>query len=289
MDLSAFKKRPSGKFAKFGTPGATTAGTVTEISDQKQATKWNPDPKAPRELDFWPSGDPVMEVWITVQTNERDPQDPEDTGSRVLVVTVNQKAGGPLAAIMDACEAAGAETPLPGGFLALTFTQFDPDSKNPQNPRKLYAGKYQAPAPGGGAFQPPAPAAAAPAAAPQYNEWNPAPQAAYAPLAAAPATAPPSWATAPAAAAPAAQQPPVAYAPPVQVNTATGEITEPAAATPAPAAAPPVAALAPAAAPKAWDASAVQGCIAAGMDDATIHQATGAPLVAIAAIRQISG
>lgn len=286
--LDAFKKRASGKFAQFHQPGATAAGTITEISDQKQASKWNPDPKAKRELDFWPSGDPVLEVWITLQTNDRDPQDPEDTGLRLIVVTVNQKAGGQLAAIMDACEAAGAETPLPGGFLALTFTHLDPESKNPQNPRKLYAAKYQAPAPGQGAFQQPA-AQAAPAA-PVYNEWNPAPPAAYAPPAAAPATAPPAWATAPVAAAPAAQAPPAAYAPPVQVNTATGEIPEPAPAYAPPAAAPPAAAP-PAAAPATpagWDATKVQQLIAAQMDDATISSVTGAPLQAVAAIRAIS-
>ncbi|MHC6592401.1 hypothetical protein [Arthrobacter sp. C152] len=266
MDTSVFKKRSSGKFAKFATPGATVAGTITEISDQKQATKWNPDPKAPRELDFWPSGDPVMEVWITVQTQDRDPQDPEDTGQRTIVVTVNQKAGGPLAAIIDACEQAGVESPLPGGFLALTFTQFDPESKNPQNPRKLYAAKYQAPAPGGGAFQ--AQAQQAPAvqqpAAQQYNEWNPAPPAQQ-------QAAPPSWAQAP------AQQQAQAYQPPVQVNTTTGEIA--AQQAPAPAAAPQQGGV---------DAVQIQALIAQGMDDATIQQTTGAPAAAVAAIRAIS-
>ncbi|WP_314325479.1 hypothetical protein [Paenarthrobacter ilicis] len=179
--LDAFKKKAPGKFAKFLQPGATTAGIITEISDQKQAKKFNRDPKAARELDFWPSGDPVMEVWISLQTQERDPQDPEDTGIRVVVVTVNQKAGGQLAAIMDACEAAGAETPLPGGLLAITFTGFDPNSENAQNPRKLYAARYQLPAPGGGAFQQPQAQPAQQAPAQQYNEFNPAPAAQVAP------------------------------------------------------------------------------------------------------------
>lgn len=260
--LDAFKKRSPGKFAQFPQPGATVAGTIKEISDQKQATKWNPDPKAKRELDFWPSGDPVMEVWVTVQTQDRDPQDPEDTGLRTIVVTVNQKQGGQLAAIIDACEAAGAETPLPGGFLALTFTHFDPESKNQQNPRKVYAAKYQAPAPGGGAFNQ-APAQAS-AQQPHYNEWNPAPAQPQ-------AQQPPAWAQ------PAAQQ---AYQPPVQVNPQTGEIHDP---HPAPAQ------QAPAAAPTAgWDAATVQALIAQGMDDATIHQATGAPHPAITAIRNLT-
>lgn len=293
--LDAFKKRSSGAFATFPQAGATVAGTITDISNQKQATKWHPDPKAKRELDFWPSGDPVMEVWLTVQTQERNPQDPEDTGLRTIVVTVNQKAGGQLAAIMDACEAVGAETPLPGGFLALTFTHFDPESKNAQNPRKLYAAKYQAPAPGGGAFQQQPPVQQAPAQ-PQYNEWNPAPaapvqqtqqQAAAAfygnPAAAIQQQQPPAWAQ-PVQQAPAQPQAAPAYQPPVQVTPGTGEVAAPPAAVAAPVQ---QAAPAPAAAPAQWDATAVQGCIAAGMDDNTIHQTTGAPLQAIAAIRNI--
>jgi hypothetical protein len=298
--LDAFKKRGQSKFATFQQAGATVAGTITEISDQKQATKWNPDPKAKRELDFWPSGDPVMEVWVTVQTQERDPQDPEDTGLRTIVVTVNQKPGGQLAAIMDACEAVGAETPLPGGFLALTFTHFDPESKNPQNPRKLYAAKYQAPAPGGGAFQQAQPPVQQQAPAPQqYNEWNPAPpvqqaqqyqqapvqqQPAYAEPVPSQHGAPPAWAQAPAAQ-PVAQQ----YQPPVQVNTNTGEIAPQAQqyAQPVQHAQPPAQA---APAPQQGggvDAIQVQALIAQGMDDATIHQTTGAPMAAINAIRSL--
>lgn len=274
--LDAFKKRASSSFAAFTQPGSTVAGPITEISDQKQATKWNPDPKAKRELDFWPSGDPVMEVWLTVQTQERNPQDEEDTGLRTIVITVNQKQGGQLAAIMDACEAAGVPAPAIGGFLALTFTGFDPESKNPQNPRKLYAAKYQAPAAGGGAFTPQAQQAPAPAVqqqAPQYNEWNPAPVA-YQQQPSAPQqqVAPPAWAGQP--------QQPAAYQPPVQVNTNTGEI-----APQQQAPAPPVQQQAPQGG--GVDAIQIQQLIAQGMDDATIQQTTGAPQAAIAAIRSL--
>lgn len=286
--LDAFKKRASSSFATFQTAGATVAGPITEISDQKQATKWNPDKNAKRELDFWPSGDPVMEVWITVQTQERNPQDEEDTGLRSIVITVNQKAGGQLAAIMDACEAAGVPAPAVGGFLALTFTGFDPESKNPQNPRKLYAAKYQAPAAGGGAFTQQAPPVQQQVPAQQYNQWNPAPAAPVEDPWATPGTqyaqppvqqAPPAWATAPQATPPVQQ-----YQPPVQVNTGTGEIAPQQQApvpTPQPVyEQPPVAPVA-----GGWDATAVQNCLRQGMDDATIASTTGAPLQAIAAIR----
>lgn len=275
--LDAFKKRASSSFAAFTQPGSTVAGPITEISDQKQATKWNPDPKAKRELDFWPSGDPVMEVWITVQTQERNPQDEDDTGLRTIVITVNQKQGGQLAAIMDSCEAAGVPAPAIGGFLALTFTGFDPESKNPQNPRKLYAAKYQPPAAGGGAFTPQAQQAPAPAVqqAPQYSEWNPAP-AVYQHAPAQQQVAPPAWAAAPQQA-PVQQQAPAAYQPPVQVDTNTGEIAPQQ--QPAPAQQGPQGG--------GVDAVQIQQLIAQGMDDATIQQTTGAPLVAINAIRSL--
>lgn len=283
--LDAFKKREPGKFAQFPQPGATVAGTITEISDQKQATKWNPDPKAKRELDFWPSGDPVMEVWVTVQTQDRDPQDPEDTGLRTIVITVNQKKGGQLAAIIDACEAAGAETPLVGGFLVLTMVGYDPESKNAQNPRKLYQAQYRPPAPGGGAFaQQQVPAQQA---QPQHNEWNPAPAEQVVPqmMQNDPRLqqqgAPPSWAQ-PAQQAPAQQ----AYQQPVQVNPATGEIAPQPAAPVAVAQAPQAT---PAPAPSGGvDAVKIQQLIGQGFDDATIQSTTGAPAAAIAAIRAIS-
>ncbi|WGM21836.1 hypothetical protein QEH68_06590 [Paenarthrobacter sp. OM7] len=294
--LDAFKKRGNSKFKKFEQPGDTVAGVITEISDQKQATKFNPNPQAKRELDFWPSGDPVMEVWITFQTQERDPQDPEDTGLRTDIVTVNQKAGGKLAAIMDACEAVGAPTPLPGGFLAVTFTGFDPQSQNPQNPRKLYAAQYQPPAPGGGAFQQPQTQPAQQAPVQQYNEFNPPPQQAapvqqfqQPPVQQAPAWTQPQ--AAPAQAVPPAQQ---AYQPPVQVNTNTGEIAPQQQAAPVQqfqqpqAQQAPVQQQAPAQQGGGVDAVQIQALIAQGMDDNTINATTGAPHAAIAAIRSIS-
>ncbi|AYN57315.1 hypothetical protein PBI_BRIDGETTE_49 [Arthrobacter phage Bridgette] len=297
--LDAFKKRAPSKFATFPQPGATVAGVITEISDQKQATKYNRDPKAPKELEFWPkSGDPKMEVWVTLQTNERDPLDPEDRGLRTVVVTVNQKPGGQLAAIMDACEAIGAETPLPGGFLVLTFTGYDPESENAQQPRKLFAAQYKSPAPGGGAFTPQAAPAVQQAPQEQYNQWNPAPPAPiqqqapvqqYQQPPVQQQAAPPAWAQPPVQQAPQQQ-----YQPPVQVNTSTGEVApqqgyqQPAQQAPVQQyQQPPVQQQAPQQG-GGVDASQIQALIAQGMDDATIQSTTGAPAPAIAAIRAVS-
>lgn len=170
-----FDSRPSHS-CKFKTPGETHTGVITEISDRMPVTKYGTtDP------DYWPDGSPKQQVVITLATDERDPEDPNDTGERSLWVTESRKAGTILAAIIQATRQANAKLEI-GGTLSVSFTGHDPNSKNPAQPRKLYAATYQPPAAGGGMFeqQPaqPAPAAsqpAAPQAAPQQQVSQTAP------------------------------------------------------------------------------------------------------------------
>ena len=63
---------------------------------------------------------------------------------------------------------AGAGTIDIGGQLTVAFSGFDPNSKNPANPRKIYSASYVPPAPAGGMFtsQAPAQPVAQPAVAP---------------------------------------------------------------------------------------------------------------------------
>jgi hypothetical protein len=170
-----FDSRPSHS-CKFKTPGETHTGVITEISDRMPVTKYGTtDP------DYWPDGSPKQQVVITLATDERDPEDPNDSGERSLWVTESRKAGTILAAIIQATRQANAKLEI-GGTLSVSFTGHDPNSKNPAQPRKLYAATYQPPAAGGGMFeqQPaqPAPAAsqpAAPQAAPQQQVSQTAP------------------------------------------------------------------------------------------------------------------
>lgn len=164
-----FDSRPSHS-CKFKTPGETHTGVITEISDRMPVTKYGTtDP------DYWPDGSPKQQVVITLATDERDPEDPNDSGERSLWVTESRKAGTILAAIIQATRQANAKLEI-GGTLSVSFTGHDQNSKNPAQPRKLYAATYQPPAAGGGMFeqQPaqPAPAASqptAPQAAPQQQ------------------------------------------------------------------------------------------------------------------------
>lgn len=151
---------------KFATPGDTHTGTITEVSDARQATEYGS-----KELAYWDKERtrPKMQVAVTLDTTERDPQDSNDTGKRTLWVVEDGRSGSILSAIRQAVHQAGAGTIDIGGQLTVAFSGFDPNSKNPANPRKIYAASYVPPAPAGGMFtnQAPAQPAAAPAPAAQ--------------------------------------------------------------------------------------------------------------------------
>lgn len=172
---------------KFTNPGDTHTGTITEVSDARQATEFGSNEPA-----YWDREKtrPKMQVAVTLDTAERDPQDANDTGKRTLWVVEDGRSGSILSAIRQAVHQVGAGTIDIGGQLTVTFSGFDPNSKNPANPRKVYSASYVPPAPAGGMFtnqapaQPVAPAPAAPAAPAQPV----APAAAPAQPVAAPAT-----------------------------------------------------------------------------------------------------
>lgn len=172
---------------KFTNPGDTHTGTITEVSDARQATEYGSN-----ELAYWDKERtrPKMQVAVTLDTAERDPQDANDTGKRTLWVVEDGRSGSILSAIRQAVHQAGAGTIDIGGQLTVTFSGFDPNSKNPANPRKIYSASYVPPAPAGGMFtsqapaQPVAPAPAAPAAP------APAPAAPAQPVAPAPVAQP---------------------------------------------------------------------------------------------------
>nr|DAK23883.1 MAG TPA: activated protein kinase C receptor [Caudoviricetes sp.] len=179
---------------KFTNPGDTHTGTITEVSDARQASEFGSNEPA-----YWDREKtrPKMQVAVTLDTAERDPQDSNDTGKRTLWVVEDGRSGSILSAIRQAVHQAGAGTIDIGGQLTVTFSGFDPNSKNPANPRKIYSASYVPPAPAGGMFtnQAPAQPVAAPAA--------PAPAAPAQPVAPAPVAQPAP--AAPVAPAPAAQ------------------------------------------------------------------------------------
>ena len=146
--MSIFGETQKTKSAKFPQPGAQVEGTILEIGDPIQARKWDPNGKG--EPDTWPDGQPKMQAAIKLQTDGRDPEDPDDDGVRNLRVQVAgaRKPGSMLNAINTAVAATGNREPAIGGTLAVRYVQNDPQSKNPQNPRKMYQARYTPPASG---------------------------------------------------------------------------------------------------------------------------------------------
>ena len=173
---------------KFTNPGDTHTGTITEVSDARQASEFGSNEPA-----YWDREKtrPKMQVAVTLDTAERDPQDANDTGKRTLWVVEDGRSGSILSAIRQAVHQAGAGTIDIGGQLTVTFSGFDPNSKNPANPRKIYSASYVPPAPAGGMFPNQAPAQPAAASAPAPAPAQPAP----APAQPVPAPATPAPAT----------------------------------------------------------------------------------------------
>lgn len=184
---------------KFTNPGDTHTGTITEVSDARQATEYGSN-----ELAYWDKERtrPKMQVAVTLDTAERDPQDANDTGKRTLWVVEDGRSGSILSAIRQAVHQAGAGTIDIGGQLTVAFSGFDPNSKNPANPRKIYSASYVPPAPAGGMFTNQAPAQPVAQPAPAQPVAAPAPAAPAAPAQPAPAAAPAQPVAAPATPAP---------------------------------------------------------------------------------------
>lgn len=145
----------SNKGVKFATIGDEITGTIAGVPTERQQTKFGT-----QEPDFWPNGDPKMQIVVNLQTALRE--DPNDDGSRTLyVASKNMKQ-----AIGQAIRAAGVSDVAQGGVLTVKYVGNDPNSKNPANPAKVYAATYTAPASGFAAPAAAAPAVPTPAAAP---------------------------------------------------------------------------------------------------------------------------
>lgn len=158
---------------KFDVPGTTVTGTITDLQVVQSRTY---DPTGgPGEPKVWPSGDPQMELRITLQTTLRDSKIDDDDGRRRVYVDGRRIRE----AVKEAFTRVGATGLEVGGEYTQTFTGYDPESKNPKNPAKLYTVVYVKPNPNAQVFgqgQQPTSAAAqpTPATAPSSDGINPA-------------------------------------------------------------------------------------------------------------------
>lgn len=109
---------PSAKFAAFGD---TYAGQIVERPTvQQQRDFQSGEPK------FWKDGNPMMQLVVTIATQQRDASKPDDDGHRRLYVK-----GALKAAVQQALKAAGAKGLEVGGVLSVTYTH-DGEQSNPK-------------------------------------------------------------------------------------------------------------------------------------------------------------
>lgn len=164
------------KSAKFDRIGDEVSGTIASPPEVRQQTDMTTGkPKV------WDNGDPVMQLVVRLQTDQRDPADPDDDGVRAVYVKGSKKPESKSlhAAVAGAVRASGAKSLEVGGRLTVRFVGEGVAERRGFNPPKHYEATYVPPAAGFlGADQPvaqqqpaqqAAPAAAAPAA-PQQAE-----------------------------------------------------------------------------------------------------------------------
>lgn len=123
------------KSAAFPTIGSMVTGRIVREPKVQQQT----DPKDGSFKTF-ANGDPMMQLVVQVQTDERDPADAEDDGVRALYVKAKM-----LAAVRDAVKTVGAKGLEVGGELTVTYVADGEKTNKAFNAPKLYTASYKPP------------------------------------------------------------------------------------------------------------------------------------------------
>jgi hypothetical protein len=154
--------------AKFDTRGDTIKGVITETPELRQQTDF--DTNQPK---FWDDGKPMMQLVVTISTDQRDPANADDDGTRRIYVK-----GKLQQAVAAAIRKAGAKGLEVGGTLQVSYIGDDEPKKRGMSGAKLYAAEYTPAAPQSqaaffGATEVPAPTATTPAPAPSVPPITP--------------------------------------------------------------------------------------------------------------------
>jgi hypothetical protein len=130
-----------GSSAKFGNIGDTITGTIISTDVQQQT-----DIKTGAPL-TWDNGDPRQQLVVRLQTEQRDPDNPDDEGVRAVYVKGSKKAGTQSMhdAVATAVRTAGGKGLEPGGTLTVTFVGEEPPVSKGLDPRKLWEAVYVQP------------------------------------------------------------------------------------------------------------------------------------------------
>lgn len=118
--------------AKFPVPGTSYSGTITEqpvVEQQRDFQTGNPK--------FWDSGEPMLQLVVTIRTDLRDPAIADDDGKRRLYIKGQLKS-----AVQDAVRTAGARGLEVGGRLTVTYTHDGTASRPGFTPPKQFRADY---------------------------------------------------------------------------------------------------------------------------------------------------
>ena len=156
----AFQGSGRSIFSKDTPPGTTITGTITDAA-MKQVTKFGST-----EPDYFQSGDPKMQVILTLKTDLHDDVDDDGTRAAYIKLWGSQKA-----ALAKAIETAGcakaSQILIPGTIFKATFHGKETrSSKNGSFTENVYSYQLQKGAPAGIDQAIAQPAQAAPATAP---------------------------------------------------------------------------------------------------------------------------
>lgn len=115
--------------------GTTVGGFIVRDPELRQQTDF--DDGKPK---FYDNGDPMMQIVVHVQTDLRDPSDPEDDGVRAFYIKAQM-----LAAVRTAVRAAGGRGMEIGGHLTITYERDEPNSRGRGKDKKIYTARYRLP------------------------------------------------------------------------------------------------------------------------------------------------
>ncbi|WP_166412508.1 hypothetical protein [Sanguibacter sp. HDW7] len=123
--------------AKFPNPGDTISGRILAPPSVYQERDYDPNNPGGGALKTYPSGDPIMSIYVDLATDLRDPTIDGDDGTRRLFIEGRYLKGD----VRDAVRNAGAAGLEPGGVITVSFThREDPQDKRS---RKYWQAAYQ--------------------------------------------------------------------------------------------------------------------------------------------------
>jgi len=116
--------------------GHTVGGPIVRPPQVRQQTDF--DTGKPK---FFDNGDPMMQIVVQVQTDQRDQADSTDDGVRAFYLKGQMQA-----AVRDAVRTVGAKGLEVGGQLYIKYVKDEPNSRGRGKDKKVYAARYTAPA-----------------------------------------------------------------------------------------------------------------------------------------------